>query len=186
MKNKYLYLIIIGVISTVVGGLVLSEVEKLRNLIVKIFSPVWFIILFLWDALNSDYSLNGWSIFIFGIFTIGGFGIVLMWFYLLLHPHTNPEYQNYTEDYIYGVKWRWSWNQGRISNLWCYCQICDAQLIYSEEFRHTHFICERCTYGQSAPQPTATVPGDRYYIVGAAEREIYRRIRTKDKEYLST
>lgn len=186
MKYKNLYLIIIGVISTVAGGLILSEVENLRNLIVKIFSPVWFIILFLWDALNSDYSLNGWSILIFGIFAIGGFGIVLILFYLQLHPHSNPEHQNYTEDCIYGAKWRWLWNQGRISKLWCYCPICDAQLVFSEDLRHTHFICERCTFGQSTPRPTATVPGDRDYAVGAAEREIYRRIRTKDKEYLST
>ena len=105
-----------------------------------------------------------------------------------LSPKSEPEYMNYTEDMLYGAKWRWSWVGGRISNLWCFCPICDAQLVYAEGFGETNFICERCPSGEpdhlypSHGRVVATVRGgDRYYAVSAAEREVFRRIRTGEK-----
>ena len=98
-----------------------------------------------------------------------------------------PAYRNYTEDMLYGAKWRWSWAGGQILELWCFCPCCDAQLIYREDRfpAKTDFICERCPPDgsdhlyQSHGRVVATVEGgNRYYAVSAAEREIRRRIRT--------
>ena len=184
MKIKFLHPAMIGVISTVIGGLILYEVELLHNLIVKILSSIRYGVLVCWDALMSDYSINGWLILIFGLFSIVGLLLVMVRLYSLLKPQTKREYLNYTEDFIYGAKWRWSWNQNRISNLWCYCPSCDAQLIYQEELIDTHLICEWCTHGQQFPKSTAILRGNWNYARDATKREISRRVRTN--EYRTT
>ena len=174
-----------GIIVTVVGGLILSAIlPKSRGFLVEAMSWTWAGVSWIWAALISHYLIPGWALLIIGLLALAG----LVQLCVVLWPQNEPAYKNYTEDMLYGAKWRWSWNGSQISNLWCFCPRCDAQLVYGEDYFHkeTDFVCERCPPDgtdlprQSHGRVVATVSGDRHYVVGAVEREILRRIRTSE------
>ncbi len=183
MTDKHSHSVRNGIIATVIGGLILSAVPQLRGFVAEAMSWVWEGITWAWTSLISYYSMPGWAILIIGLFALVG----LAWLYMALRPQNEPAYRNYTEDMLDGAKWRWSWTGNEISNLWCFCPDCDAQLVYSDNYEGTDFICERCLpdeayrHYQSQSRVVATVKGgNRYYALGAAEREIRRRIRTNE------
>ena len=183
MANKHPHSVRNGVIATVVGGLILSAIPQLRSPLVEAISWVWAGVIWVWAALISGYSLPGWVLLIVGLFVLVG----LVSLCVVLRPQNEPGLRNYTEDMLYGAKWRWSWTGNKISGLWCFCPSCDAQLVYSEGYAKTDFICERCPpvgedrHYRSQGRVVATVEGgDRYYAVSAAEREILRKIRTSE------
>ena len=185
MANKHPHPVRNGIIAAVVGGLILSTIPSLRGFLVEAMSQAWAGVIWVWAALNSDYSVRGWVFLIIGLFALVGLVVGLILLYVVLRPQDEPAHRNYTEDMLYGAKWRWSWNGNELSNLWCFCPGCDAQLVYSESFGETNFICERCSpdradrHYRSQGRVVATVEGgDRYYAVSAAKREILRRIRT--------
>ena len=192
MTNKHPYVMRSGIIAatagTVAGGLVLSFIPQFRGFLIELMLWVWAGISWTWTFLISDHSVPGWAFLIIGLLALAGITTIGVVICAALSPKSEPEYMNYTEDMLYGAKWRWSWVGGRISNLWCFCPICDAQLVYAEGFGETNFICERCPSGEpdhlypSHGRVVATVRGgDRYYAVSAAEREVFRRIRTGEK-----
>ncbi len=185
MADKHSHPVRNGIIATVVGGLILSAIPSLRGFLGEMMSRVWAGVIWVWAALVSDYSVPGWVLLITGLFTLVGLVVGLVLLYVVLRPQNELAHRNYIEDMLYGAKWRWSWNGNEISNLWCFCPICDAQLVYSEGFTETNFICERCPpdradhHYRSQGRVIAKVEGgDRYYAVNAARREILRRIRT--------
>ena len=178
-----------GIIATVAGGLILaailSLVPQLRDFFVKAMLWAWRIVTWVWAALFANYSAPGWAFLILGSFALVGLALlcVILWFQI--KSEIGPASRNYTEDMLYGAKWRWSWDGDEISNLWCFCPRCDAQLVYSDGYTETSFICERCPpngadrHYRSQGRVVATVEGGgRDYAVSAAEREILRRIRT--------
>lgn len=175
--------IIAGIIATVVGGLILSAIPPLRN-ISKMLSWVWAVVVWVWDLLISHYPLPGWLIIIVGLYVLRCLIVGLRRGYEASQVQDEPAYWSYTEDVLDGVKWRWSWHNNAISNLWCFCSGCDAQLVYSAEYGVTSLICERCPPDGIDHQyrlrgrVVATINGDKNYAVAAAEREILRRIRT--------
>ena len=166
-----------GIIVTVVGGLILSLVPTLREFFIKIIKYIWAGIVWSYEVVVASYPIPGWLIIIVLPFAI--WGVIRL--YALVFPKVKPEFLEYTEDLIYGAKWRWHWAGNQVSNLWCYCPRCDAQLVYDDtsvrmymEKSKTDFICERCNN-----QVVASISGGaKNYAVGAAEREILRRIRT--------
>ena len=166
-----------GIIVTVVGGLILSAIPLSRGFLVKTMSWVWAGISWIWAALISHYPIPGWVFLIIGLFALVG----LVGLFVGLWPRNEPTYRSYTEDMLYGAKWRWSWIGREISSLWCYCPRCDAELVYSEDYVRaiTDFICARCPPERSRGRVVATVEGgDKDYAVNATKREIRRKIRT--------
>ena len=185
MANKYPHPLIAGIIATVVGGLILSAIPMLRGFFMEALSRAWAGVVWLWDALKSDYSLPGWAFLILGLLALVGLMVAVAFLYDIFRPQKAPAYREYTEDMFHGVKWRWSWNGNKISNLWCFCPTCDAELIAVKVFRDTNFICEHCPpdsedYYHHPPRcrVVSVVTGNRDYAIDAAEREILRRIRT--------
>lgn len=185
MKNKQPHPVRNGIIATVVGGLILALILQLGGFLADTVSWAWSAVVWTWTALVSRYSVPGWILLTIGLLSVLG----VVWILVALWPQNEPAYRSYTEDMLYGAKWRWSWAGSEISDLWCFCPTCDAQLVYNEGgFTETHFICERCPptgpdrHYRSHGRVVATVPGgDRYYALGAAKREILRRIRTSEK-----
>ena len=100
-------------------------------------------------------------------------------------PSPATAYHRYTEDYIDGAKWRWSWKSNEITRLAPFCPTCDASLIYRELplsinlLTATQFLCERCS-PRNDPNylVVATIRGPRDQAFGSIEREIARRVRT--------
>lgn len=169
-----------GVIATVVGGVILSAIPPVRDFVSKIFGWIWSVIVWIWEALVSSYSIPGWVLITVSLLAV--IGVISI--YIAVRPSKEPEYKKYTEDFIYGVKWRWSWLGDKISRLRCYCPVCDADLVHDDSscknrrsnVRKTDFICEHC-----GNQVIASIDGGNMdYAVGAVEREIYRKIRTNE------
>ena len=207
MANKLPNSVKNGIIVTVVGGLILYVILHFRGFLVEAMSWIWAGVTWVWIALISNYSIPGWAFLIIGLFALVGLLLLCVIFWFQVKPENEPAYRNYTQDMLYGAKWRWSWNGGEFSNLWCFCPNCDAQLIYREGYGSTDFICERCPsdepnrqvvppfissrawerrpsdgadrhYGSQGRVIATIEGGDRFYAVDAAKREILRRIRT--------
>ena len=118
-----------GAIASAIGGIIVLVVPALRSYAVSFFSWLWSIVTWCWDALISSYALPGWVWIVVFIFAITG----LVNIYTVIKGEAEaPEYESYIEDFIYGVKWRWSWVGNHVSNLWCYCTSCDATLVYDD------------------------------------------------------
>ena len=188
MRKKIVVAVVGGLIATVVGGLLLSVVSNLGDMFAKVGSWTWSAVSWAWLMVQSSHSMPGWAILIIGLLALLGFITIVILFRESVQGNKEHPYRNYIEDMVDGVRWRWRWAGNRIAGLWCYCPICDAQLVYNEDpYLGTHFICERCpSDGSLGPtrlrgRVVATVSGgDRHYAVAAAEREILRRIRTEE------
>ena len=179
--------ILIAAAGTVVGGLILAGILRLNGLFAKVVSGVWSGVSWLWGMLQSSHSMPGWVILVLGLLALFGLTIIGLLLKELLHGKketAGPTFQKYTEDMLDAVRWRWRWVDNRITNLSCFCPICDAQLVPERDFTGTRFICERCPAdGTGFPHVSrgrvvTEVMGDVQYAVAAAEREIHRRIRT--------
>ena len=169
-----------GVIASLIAGGILAIVfPPAKEYIVTIFFPwLWLGVLWCWEAFTRSYSLPGWAWLIVFSFSIAGIMAILYAFV----PNKEPEYRSYVEDHLYGAKWRWQWEGDDISNLWCYCPRCDADLEHSEKIHKTDFLCENCAHSV-----VATIQkGGKDYALGVVEREVHRRIRTGEyKERLA-
>ena len=180
--------ILIAAAGTGVGGLIIAGILRLNGLFAKVVSGIWSGVSWLWGMLQSSHSMPGWVILVLGLLALFGLIIIVLMLKELLHGKketAGPAFQNYTEDMLDDVRWRWRWVGNRITDLRCFCPICDSQLVSSGGFSETSFICERCPAdGSLFPagdrgRIVGTVMGDdRHYAVGATEREIQRRIRT--------
>ena len=176
-----------GIIVTVVGGLILSAFLWLRGFLLEAMSQAWKGVIWVWSGLVSDYSVPGWTLLLVGIFALIAL-VGLAALFWVFRFQNEPAHRNYTEDMLYGAKWRWSWDGNEISNLSCFCPVCDSQLVYSESFEKTIFICERCSpnradlpYGSQSRVVATVQGGGKNYAVSAAAREILRRIRTGER-----
>ena len=130
MANKHPHPVRNGIIVTVGGGLILSAIPQSRGFLVEAMSWAWAGVSWIWAALISHYSIPGWVFLIVGLFALVG----LVGLCVVLRPQNEPAYRSYTEDMLYGAKWCWSWTGSHISNLWCFCPDCDAQLVPSGHY----------------------------------------------------
>lgn len=174
-----------GVIVTVIGGLILSAIlyaiPYARNLLIRFIAGVWGSVVWVSKSATSSYSVPGWLLLLLVLLALYSAARIL---FALRRPANEPFFKKYTQDMIYEAKWRWSWNGNNVYNLWCFCPTCDATLVYDDSscrsYSHTEsktlFICERC----NRRVVTSISGGDKSYAVGAAEREIYRRVRTNE------
>jgi len=184
MPDKESHTIRNSIIATVVGGLILSIIiSPSRKIILRLLVLIWSGVTWTWTALISYYSMPGWLVISIDILAF--LGILNLYRVLTPRKEKDPKFKKYTEDFLYGAKWRWSWDADNyLSNLWCFCPRCDAQLVYDDSSCRnimsqdkTTFFCENCQ------RVVASVDGgNKNYALAAAEREILRRIRTN--EYL--
>lgn len=168
-----------GLVATVLGGIVLAVLGEL-------WPPVKVAISWLWQKAQAfagmfgeTYSVPGWVLTVVCLLAL----VTVIRAIVSVRAPSSDSHSSYIEDILFGMKWRWYWSGGDISGLWCFCPVCDAELvyddssvrnIYSREESRTLFICEHCnrsTMGQING-------GDREYSLGAVRREIRRKIRT--------
>ena len=188
MGNKIVLRIVVGLTVLVIGGLILAAILESGNPITQMWSWIWSGVSWAWEMLISSHPIPGWVILAVGILALIGLVFVAILLSVLLQEAKVHQHQNYTEDTIDGVIWRWRWEGNRIDNLWCFCPTCDSQLVNSGGFSETRYICERCPSDGSVGgigsrgRAILTVPGDWQYGVVAAKREIERRIRIRERQ----
>ena len=168
-----------GVVATVVGGIALAILGEL-------WPPVKTVISWLWEKAQAfaglfgeTFSVPGWALTILGLLAL----VTVMRAIVGLRTNPSAPHISYIEDILFGAKWRWSWSGGDISSLWCFCPVCDAELVYDDSSTHraysrgepqTLFICEHCSRSTMG----RVEGGDKDYALGAVRREIRRRVRT--------
>ena len=191
MANKHSHHLRNTIIGSVVAGLILAVITpSVRGFLAKVASWAWAGIIWVWTLLSSDYQVPGWVILIIGLY--GLLRLFFLFFSIYVsrsQKEPTPLYWGYTEDMLYGAKWRWSWADGKISSLWCFCPSCDAQLVPGHDLEKTYFFCENCppTKKKHIPfQPhgrlVSTIEGvGEDSTVGKIKREIERKIRTGER-----
>ena len=178
-----------GIIVTAFGGVIagffLNFREMIILLVMELLNFTLQIIYYIWDIMLSSHLVPGLLLLTLGVFAIAGLAGICVLLYALVRSKPDPEFMKYTEDFIHTAKWRWSWDNNRISDLWCFCPVCDAQLVPVELFDETQFICEQCTpewsgypYDSNWKVVAKIRGGNMHYSLGVVEREILRRIRT--------
>lgn len=169
-----------GVIATVVGGIALAILGELWPPVKAVM--IWLLEKFLAfvGLFGESYSVPGWALSVLGLLAL----ITVIRAVVELRTNSAPQHAGYVEDILYGVKWRWSWIGEEISNLWCFCPVCDAELvyddssarsIYSRDEPRTLFSCEHCNRNVMG----RIDGGGKDYALGAVRREIRRKIRTE-------
>jgi hypothetical protein len=168
-----------GVIGTVVGGIALAALAELWPPAKSFFLWAWSGVKSFASYFGDDYKTPGWVLTLLVILAL----VTVIRFVVGLLPKFAPDHTKFLEMRLYGAKWQWKWAGGEISNLWCLCPTCQAELvyddssnhnIYSNERAHTKFICENCN-----SQVVATVDGgDKEYALSAVKREVRRKVRT--------
>ena len=145
MKNPW----ILGIGTTVIGGIVLSfvldlinGVDLLSTLNVAVIFIVNIVISFLNLKLKVWWLLLGISVII----------IVLVIIAKISETKKNTELKtpSYIEDRFAGWKWTWNWHFNTYDGNWyvedlkAHCPKCDTPLFHD---RHdTHFECPRCNF----------------------------------------
>jgi hypothetical protein len=168
-----------GIIVAVVAALLIALfVDPIRRLVFTVFTWIWSCVVWVWDLLLMNYYLPGWGYLIFGIFALIG----LVTVYQTIRPRRTPDHEKFKTMNLYDMIWKWSWLDGQTNNLWCFCPMCDAELVHNThvEYRGTSnreattFFCEICN------REVTTIGGPKNYILEAVDREIRRRIRKNE------
>ena len=174
-----------GAIGSTIAGIIIFFIPSLRDYAISFFFFFWSGLVWCWKALFVSYSLPGWLLLIISLLAL----FAIMCIFLIIKENKSPEFKAYTEDLLFNVKWRWNWSQNKIDNLWCYCPSCDATLVYDDrtcrsfysDIKKTDFICENC----NSKVVSSVNGGDKNYVIGAAKREIDRRIRTGEYKQIN-
>ena len=123
--------IIVTIIGTVIGGIILQIFPHLYTILVEVIIHVWQAIAWVWNTFTSHHLIPGYVIVIVLLFAVGGLVRVYKRVHSAFQEENEPDYLSYKEDIIHGARWRWSWKRNKISDLWCFCPTCDAQLAAS-------------------------------------------------------
>lgn len=170
-----------GIISTVVGTIAVAVLAEVWPPVKASLAWVWTQLKALLALFMADYPIPGWFLTVLGVLsliTLGRAAIAL----LRRESEGLAVFQTFTSDNLYRAKWRWSWVGHEISDLWCFCPSCDAELVYDDsscrdilrtEEPKTEFICEHCGH----TPVTSIKGGNKTYALSAVKREIWRKIR---------
>jgi hypothetical protein len=174
----------IKVIATVVSTLILAALA----LVLKFVPGVWYISVeaFSW-VLNAKFLTPVWILFPLIISA----GILILVVLKNIHFETDKnnegvlDWRNYVSDNFFGMKWRWSWSNGSLVNLWSFCLSDDTTLVFREHYfdptpsmilggRGVIFHCETC--GREFGPFTE----DEKSLSNKAKRQIDRKLRTNE------
>jgi hypothetical protein len=158
-----------GILCTVIGGLILTLILRLTGF----FPAVWQSCKLAFRFLISSVSLPVWLIVLISILIVPTLIRIFAFF------KKNPnflDYTDYTQDEILGMRWRWHYNiyGGGIANISCFCPSDDTELIYEDWGSKVVFRCETCG------KRFGPFEGNRNYVIGKAERQIHRKLRSGD------
>jgi hypothetical protein len=88
----------------------------------------------------------------------------------------HQNWRDYNQDDIYGMRWRWRYGayNADIDTIWCFCPGDYTELVYLDGYSEVSFRCETCG------RKFGPFNGDRHHVIGMAERQIRRKLRTNE------
>jgi len=168
--------------SKVIAGSILGLIGLYFIPPIRRFIEISF--LFFIDKLTYEISLPIWSIF---LISVSGLMIVILYFWLInfLRPfNTEPDFNSYTRDKIFGITWTWQWSDSLLleHSLVALCPNCSYELEYqiARDSSNPPFFreilcmhCDHCNYNQNFE---LTIDQLRNRII----KEILRIVRTNE------
>lgn len=171
---------IIGGIAAAIGSAVAAAIFT-PEIVKTVLSTASDAIASIWSWAVNNHAIPGWAIVLASSFAL--VGMVQIASALKGETELESVWRNYVCDIIFGVKWRWQWTGQNLHGLWCFCTICDSELVYddrreifSDQPDTTKFYCEHCGHSMKA-----SIQGVKAHAIGTVTREIYRRLRTGEK-----
>jgi len=173
-----------GIVISVVSGLILAVLFSswIRGLCATIFHWFWSVIVHIASFFTHKVNVSVWLLLVIIFLAIIPLLRVIRFF--IKEDECEDHTEDYTQDSIFGVVWRWKMSNENIYNLMAFCPRCDLELVSHEQrsdgFRparfhpaqFTQFICENCSIRSDK------IPGGYSYSLDRVEREIRRRHRT--------
>ncbi len=186
-KNKPLKhrkgLIIGGVISSLIAGVIL-------NCFMKIWQFVRSTLEWLWGLIMYRVTLPIWALLlVLALFAFLTVGYIKQYIKgsikesLSIDSMINAYVNKYTEDNFFDALWSWIWRNSKPQYLRPYCPNpnCDTPLVCqvykSNENVEYELFCETCGY------KTERKPGNLYDLENKVLRQIERKVRQKIKEF---
>ncbi|GEM_PF-907891 len=172
-----------GIVISVVSGLILAVLFSswLRGICATIFHWLWSVIVYIASFFTHKVNVPIWLLLVIIFLAIILMRIIQ---FFIKGDECEDHTEDYTQDSIFGVVWRWNMSYGNIHNLMAFCPRCDLELVYHEQ-RHDHykpsrlypaeftqFECENCSIGSDK------INGEHLHYLDRVEREIRRRYRT--------
>jgi len=189
-----------GIIVTVVGGIILAVLawifdgvlEALKSIGNWLLSGLIYVkqdLIALWDYFRSPLTIPWGLLWLLVILSI-----IALWRLLLpaISPLVKkektpkpykPRLDDYREDVVFNIKWEWSNIYGTLPNEPAgFCSNCSTRLVYSVDGypEKTSFICQSCG------RTIATLDGNLRYALSTVAREIERRIKTNEWQFIVT
>jgi hypothetical protein len=172
MSDKNSHPIRNSIVASLVAAAIIALVSPVRAVAEKVLAALWTLVVSVLRWVGSSHAVPGWLILLSLPFIVFVFARV---FRALREPEV--PHLSYTQDYIRGAKWTWTWFGSRIINLAAFCPRCEMRLVYSEHpFDRTDFICENCNNNVV----WSCQGGELSYAQGHIMREIERKVRTGD------
>ncbi|ENP0849191.1 hypothetical protein ACM6XU_001760 [Vibrio parahaemolyticus] len=160
------------VVSTVVGGLILSYFTGLGSHLLGFLSVVKQYLVDIYEYLNSSSTLPVWWVCSTSVYFV--ISIILKCTRQFFS--TVVSWDNYKRDVFWGVEWRWSYfGSNEISNLHSLCPKCKYQLFpYNNCWQMVSYKCGECGYSVDVKSE------------GSGENDIKQRVRLKIQRKLRT
>ena len=118
MSNKESHQIRNGIITTVVGGILLTFWAPFRQLLINAFTWFWSLIKSFGVWLSSGQDVYGWVLLLLVALSIP----TVIKLAILVIPKKGAGVEDlYKSDNLFGATWHWSYSSGSINNLWCLC-----------------------------------------------------------------
>lgn len=169
-----------AVTEKVAAGLILSAILYGCSFIPGFYPEIWRITKNSWIHLTDSTSVPHWLL---GILILLSCALIIRVLSRLFRRLAGPSLHEYREDTILGLPWRWDYGLRGLTNLWCFCPVCDTALVYHEEQDFSEYgngrkvvrlACDHCD------TRIKTFEGDKNYLLERVSRQIDRTQRNGD------
>jgi hypothetical protein len=143
--------------SAVIAGSLLAAAGALGTYLLGFWPSIAAAFGTAWEWLFRSTLVPNWLLLVLifsAIATVAIIGLVA-WGFSTSNQKSGPHWSSYTQDTFFGLRWRWKYIGGRISNLHTFCPHCDYQVFAHnasayDAIDRIGFNCDSCSRGLGA------------------------------------
>ncbi len=132
-----------------------------------------------WNWLYLATSVTNWLLLLLSLLAAASLLLLglVAWIVFTDGKPLGPDWNSYTSDNFFGLRWRWRYSAGKITDLNTYCPQCDYQVFphNASSFKvieRIGFICDVCS------KPLEGFDGSYPEMESKVERLIQQKVRT--------
>ena len=137
--------------SAVIAAAVISIAGFIGSYFLGYWSKITSSLTFIWEFLTASSYVPHW---VLGLLFLGVAPTILLllaggWMFMRGDPGTPASWTSYTSDQFLGLRWRWRYVNGHISDLNSFCPYCDFQVFPFQASSYDFidrigFSCDSC------------------------------------------